>query len=62
MFVYTVDDIAFFIFVILLLVGLVVYGFIRLIIWMVGGIFGGMMHRLWGHDPDEKEGENDGLK
>ena len=59
MFVYTVDDIAFFIFVILLLVGLVVYGFIRLIIWMVGGIFGGMMHRLWGYDPDAKEENNE---
>lgn len=59
MFVYTVDDIAGFIFVILLLVALVVYGFIRLIIWMVGGMFGGMMHRLWGYDPDAKEENNE---
>ncbi len=57
MFVYTVEDVAGFVFVIALLAVLVVYGVIRLIIWMVGGMFGGMMHRLWGYDPDAKEDE-----
>lgn len=57
MFVYTVEDVAGLIFVIALLGVLAVYGLIRLFIWMVGGMFGGMMHRLWGYDPDEKEEE-----
>lgn len=57
MFVYTVEDVAGLIFILALLAVLAVYGVIRLIIWMVGGLFGGMMHRLWGYDPDEKEDE-----
>ena len=57
MFVYTVEDVAGLIFIIALLAVLVVYGVIRLIIWIVGGMFGGMMHRLWGYDPDAKEDE-----
>ena len=57
MFVYTVEDVAGLIFVIALLGVLAVYGLIRLIIWIVGGMFGGMMHRLWGYDPDAKEDE-----
>ena len=57
MFVYTVEDVASLIFIIALLAVLAVYGLIRLIIWIVGGMFGGMMHRLWGYDPDAKEDE-----
>ena len=57
MFVYTVEDVAGLIFIIALLAVLAVYGLIRLIIWIVGGMFGGMMHRLWGYDPDAKEDE-----
>ena len=59
MFVYTVEDVASLIFIIALLAVLAVYGLIRLIIWMVGGMFGGMMHRLWGYDPDAKEENNE---
>ena len=59
MFVYTVEDVASLIFIIALLAVLVVYGVIRLIIWIVGGMFGGMMHRLWGYDPDAKEENNE---
>ena len=58
MFVYSIDDIAGFIFVILLLVVLALYGFIRLLVWM----FGGMMYRIWRYDPDAKEDDNDGKK
>ena len=58
MFVYTVEDIGAFIFVILLLVVLAVYGFIRLIIWMARGM-SGMMRRIWGYDPDAKEDKKD---
>ena len=59
MFVYTVEDVAGLIFIIALLGVLAVDGFIRLIIWMVRGLFGGIMHRLWGYDPDAKEDNNE---
>ena len=59
MFVYTVEDVAGLIFILALLAVLALHGFIRLIIWMVGGMFGGMMHRLWGYDPDAKEENNE---
>lgn len=58
MFVYTVEDVAGLIFLIALLVVFALYGFIRLIIWMVGGL-SGMMHRVWGYDPDAKEEDNE---
>ena len=58
MFVYTVEDVAGLIFILALLAVLALYGFIRLIIWMAGGMIG-MMHRLWGYDPDAKEENNE---
>ncbi len=54
MFVYTVEDIAGLVFVILLVVVLAGYCFIRLLAWM----FGGMMYRIWRYNPNGKESDD----